>query len=132
MTQGAEKHRRTQCRRRTCRDARLAKTTPGRKARFAGMKTPSRLDARRRGTSMDARLGKNGPGRNARFAGKIFSTSHLRWPVFATQRPVSPSARPVPAMQGGIDAESLVRKIDKNETQIPCRSTHGMTIRDDS
>jgi hypothetical protein len=37
-TQGAEKHRRTQCRRRTCRDARLAKTTPGRNARFAGMK----------------------------------------------------------------------------------------------
>ena len=26
--------------------------------------------------------------------------SHLRWPVFASQRPVSPSARPVPAAPG--------------------------------
>ena len=56
----------TQCRQRSCRDARLAKITPGRnarksvrgrKARFAGMKNTLRYDAR---------LAKSTPGRSAR------------------------------------------------------------------
>ncbi|PNS37003.1 hypothetical protein RJ60_11695 [Mesotoga sp. B105.6.4] len=33
-------------------------------------------------------------------AGSDLKASHLRWPVFASQRPVSPSARPVPAAPG--------------------------------
>ncbi|PNE20258.1 hypothetical protein V511_09575 [Mesotoga sp. Brook.08.YT.4.2.5.1] len=43
MTQGAEEHQWTQCRQRSCRDARLARITPGRKARFAGMKNRSKI-----------------------------------------------------------------------------------------
>jgi hypothetical protein len=43
-----------------------AKIVKGRKARFAGMKTTSRSDARRRKASADARLAKITPGRNAR------------------------------------------------------------------
>jgi len=79
-TQGAEKHRRTQGRRRTCRDARPAKNMPGRKAGedharsqgpLRGDETTSRSDALHCGASVDARLAKTTPGRNARFAGKL-------------------------------------------------------------
>ena len=33
-------------------------------------------------------------------ASLLAQASHLRWPVFASQRPVSPSARPVPTSSG--------------------------------
>ena len=89
-----------------------------------GLKTTSRSDARRRGTSADARPAKTVPGRKAgkdharsqgpeerpgtqgclRQEGNELA-SHLRWPVFASQRPVSPSARPVPAAPGKRAAE---------------------------
>ena len=45
-------------------------------------------------------------------------TSHLRWPVYALQRPVSLSARPVPTSSGKRTAVRFLRDEERRKSRI--------------